>query len=73
MAITIPAHCLFHMAHGIFALSNDKAMTKLMLVSTIHILAFLEVVVLLTLTAVGITAMIISSLNLSLMAWTHSK
>lgn len=73
MAITFAAHCLFHLARGIVALVDDQAMTKLMSASTIHMLAFLDVIVFLLLTAVGFTAMIIISLNLSLRAEARAK
>ncbi|WP_297024166.1 HAMP domain-containing sensor histidine kinase [Thalassospira sp.] len=73
MAITFAAHCLFHLARGIVALIDDEAMTQLMSASTIHMLAFLDVIIFLLLTAVGFTAMIIISLNLSLMAEARAK
>jgi signal transduction histidine kinase len=73
MAITFGGHCVFHLVRGVITFLDGQEMTNLMVASSIHMLAFLDMIAFLLFTAVGFTAMIIISLNLSLRAEVHAK
>ncbi|NIY74652.1 HAMP domain-containing histidine kinase [Thalassospira sp. HF15] len=73
MAITFGGHGVFHLVRGAVTFLEGQEVTSLMSASSIHMLAFLDMIAFLLLTAVGFTAMIIISLNLSLLAEARSK
>lgn len=73
MAITFLAHGLFHMLRAVYTWLDGQQITSFMNAPTVHMFAFLDIILFQLLTAVGFTAMIIIGLNSSLRAEAKSK
>ncbi|MEQ9347308.1 MAG: HAMP domain-containing sensor histidine kinase [Thalassospira sp.] len=68
MALTFAVHGLYHVFRAAYTWLAHQEIANFMTASTIHMVAFLDVILFLLLTAVGFTGMIIISLNTSLRA-----
>ncbi|RCK28694.1 sensor histidine kinase [Thalassospira lucentensis] len=73
MAITFAAHGIFHTCRVTYTWLEHQEIASFMAASSIHMVAFLDVIFFLLLTAVGFTGMIIISLNGSLLAEMKAK
>lgn len=73
MAATFMLHGIFHVARALYTWLVDQEITNFMKAPTVHMFAFLDVIIFLLLTAVGFTAMIIIALNSSLRAEAKAK
>lgn len=73
MALTFAVHGCYHVFRIIYTWLANQEIANFMNASTIHTLAFLDVILFLLLTAVGFTGMIIISLNTSLRSEAKAK
>lgn len=73
MAVTFALHGCYHVFRAIYTLLDDREIANFMNASTVHMVAFLDVILFLLLTAVGFTGMIIISLNTSLRSEAKAK
>lgn len=73
VAVTFAAHGIFHCFRAIYTWLVEQEIANFMNASTVHMFAFLDIILFLLLTAVGFTAMIIIALNTSLRAEAKAK